>query len=147
MWYSAIYLSLGTGVSVFGRIKGTCQILQKKQKTKKNKQMWIYSNLKLAQWWAAIVRYLSIATRFLILPSRALDKMTHQPYLCNMNQIKPEWTVFIKVTHEVQSLKFSYQILQLNKDDLSVWAQYFFIVASTLRTSVGQQENHQDITE
>lgn len=39
------------------------------------------------------------------------------------------------------------QILQLNKDDLSVGAQYFFIVTSTFTTRVGQQENHQDTTE
>lgn len=33
---------------------------------------------------------------------------------------------------------FSYQILQLNEDDLPVGAQYFFIVASTFSTSVDQ---------
>lgn len=42
---------------------------------------------------------------------------------------------------------FSYQILQLDEDDVSVGAQYFFIVTSTFTTWVGQQENHQDTTE
>lgn len=41
----------------------------------------------------------------------------------------------------------SYQIAQLNEDDLSVGAQYFFIVTSAFSTRVGQQENHQDTTE
>lgn len=41
----------------------------------------------------------------------------------------------------------SYQILQLNEDDFSVGAQYFFVVTSTLPTGVGQQDSHQDTTE
>lgn len=41
----------------------------------------------------------------------------------------------------------SYQILQLNEDDLSVGAQDLFIVTSTFSGSVCQQENHQDTAE
>lgn len=42
---------------------------------------------------------------------------------------------------------FSYQVLQLNEDDFSVRAQYFFIVTSTITRGVGQQEKHQDTAE
>lgn len=56
----------------------------------------------------------------------------------------------IKVTQnhkEISATMFSYQILQLNEDDLSVGAQDFFIVTSTFTKTAGQQENHQDTTE
>lgn len=58
--------------------------------------------------------------------------------------------LYDKVTHNQKGISAtlsSYQILQLNEDDLSVGAQDFFIVTCTLTTGVGQQENHQDTTE
>lgn len=43
--------------------------------------------------------------------------------------------------------KASYQVLQLHEDDLSVGAQDLFVVTSTFRARVGQQENRQDTTQ
>lgn len=41
----------------------------------------------------------------------------------------------------------THQILQLDEDDFSVGAQYFFIVTSAFTTRVRQQEKHQDTTD
>lgn len=41
----------------------------------------------------------------------------------------------------------SYQILELNEDDISIGAEDFFIVTSMFAKRLGQQENHQDSAE